>query len=169
MEARFVSEYVYIFDQNNTPYFVQYYYGADLGDSYRSDIYLQNKSYCVTDLYLTDDVEKEGEYLPRVKEKEWRDFLLTGPSEGVSTILAEAGLADVSVSKLVFVYMMSSSSLMLEYDGFVSSAEGVQDFDSDFLGQAISFARKKTGSVAEQESMVAEWITEQVRNGNFKG
>lgn len=169
MGARFVSEYVYIFDQNNTPHFVQYYYGAKLDDCYRSDVYLQNKSYCVTDLFLTDEVETEGEYLPRVKEKEWRDFLLTGPSVGVSTILTEAGLADVSVSKLVFIYMMSSSRLMLEYDGFVSSAEGVQDFDSDFLGQAVSFARTKTGSVAEQESMVAEWIVEQVRNGNSKG
>lgn len=58
---------------------------------------------------------------------------------------------------------------MLEYDGFVASAEGVQDFDSDFLGQAVSFARAKTGSVAEQEAAVADWITEQVRNGNFKG
>ena len=169
MGARFVSEYVYIFDQNNIPHFVQYYYGANLDDCYRSDIYLQNKSYCVTDLFLTDEVEEKGEYLPRVKENEWREFLLTGPSEGVSTILAEAGLADISVSKLVFVYIMSSSGLMLEYDGFVSSAEGVQDFDSNFLGQAISFARAKTGSVAEQESMVAEWIVEQVRNGNSKG
>ena len=169
MGARFVSEYVYVFDQNNTPYFVQYHYSAKLDDCYRSDIYLQNKSYCVTDLYLTDEVETEGEYLPHVKEKEWRDFLLTGPSEGVSTILAEAGLADVSVSKLVFVYMLSSSGLMLEYDGFVASAEGVQDFDSDFLGQAVSFARAKTGSIAEQEAAVAQWIVEQVQNGDFKG
>jgi hypothetical protein len=169
MGAQFDSEYVYIYDQNNTPYFVQYHYGAAMDDSYRSDIYLKDKSYCVLDLFLTDEVETEGEFLPYVKEKEWRDFLTTGPSEGVSTILAEAGLADISVSKLVFIHMLSSSRLMLEYDGFVSSAEGVKDLDLDFLEQAFSFARAKTASVAEQEELAANWIAEQIQNCKVTG
>ena len=169
MGARFNSEYVYIYDQNNTPHFVQTYYGAKMDDSYRSDIYLENKSYCVLDLYLSDEVEIEGEYLPRVKETEWREFLRTGPSESVSTILAEAGLADISVSKLVFIHMLSSSRLILEFDGFVSSVEGVQEFESDFLEQAVSFAKGKTGSVAEQEGFIVDWITEQIRNCDPKG
>ena len=168
MGAQFDSEYVYIYDQNNTPYFVQYHYGAKLDDCYRSDVYLNNKSYCVDDLFLTDEVATEGEFLPYVRENEWRDFLLTGPSEGVSTILTEAGLADISVAKLVFIHMLSSARLMLEYDGFVSSAEGVQDFTPDFLGQAVSFARAKTASIAEQEELVAGWITEQIQNCNSK-
>lgn len=167
MGARFVSEYVYIYDQNNVPHFVQSYYGADLDGSYRSDIYLANKSYCVHDLFLIDEVETEGEFLPRVKENEWREFLPTGPSENVSTILAEAGLADISISKLVFIHMRSSSRRILEYDGFVSSAEGVQDLESDFLDQAVSFAAAKTGSAAEQESIAVGWITEQIRNCDF--
>ena len=162
MGALFQTEYVYIIDQNNMAYFVMNYYGADLGGSYRSDIYLENKSYCVHDLFLTDEVEIEGEFLPRVQEKEWREFLTKGPSENISTILAEAGLADISISKLVFIHMESSSRCILEYDGFVSSAEGVQNFGQDFWGQALSFARAKTGSVAEQEGIIAEWIIEQV-------
>lgn len=166
MGNRFVSRYVYVIDQNNIPHFVMSHYGANLGDSYRSDIYLENKSYCVLDLYLTDEVETEGEYLPYVKEKEWRDFLPIGPSQNVSTILAEAGLADISISKLVFIYMMSSSRFLLELGGFVSTAEGVQNFDEDFLEQALSFATANTGSAAEQEAIIAEWITEQVRNRN---
>ena len=168
MGARFTSEFVYIYDQNNIPHFVQNYYGADWGDSYRSDIYLKNKSYCVLDLYLIDEVETEGEFLPRVTEKEWREFLQTGPSDSASTILAEAGLSDISISKLVYVYIRSSSSLILEIDGFVSSVKGVQDFESDFLEQAVSFACGKTGSVAEQERIVVDWITEQIRNYDFK-
>ncbi len=163
MSARFISEFVYIFDQNNEPHFVQRYYGAKYDDSYRSDIYLENKKYCVLDLYMTDEVETEGEFLPRVKEKEWREFLTAGPSPNVSTILAEAGLADVSVSKVLFVYMQSSSRLVLEFDGFVSSAEGVQNFDEDFLAQALSFACAKTASPAEQEGIVAQWLAEQVQ------
>jgi hypothetical protein len=166
---RFVTEYVYIFDQNNIPHFVQNYYGADLSGSYRSNIYLENKSYCVHDLFLTDEVETEGEFLPHVREKEWREFLPIGPSENASTIIAEAGLADISISKLVFIYMKSSSSCILEYAGFVSSVEGVQYFDQDFWEQALSFAKAKTGSVAEQEGMIADWITEQVRNRNAGG
>ena len=169
MGARFDSEYVYIYDQNNTPHFLQCYYGANLNDSYRSDIYLANKSYCVHDLFLSDEVEVEGEFLPRVKEKEWREFLTTGPSENVSTILAEAGLADISISKLVFIHMWSSSRLILEFDGFVASVEGVRDFELDFLQHAVSFARTKTGSVAEQEGIVVNWITEQIRNCDFRG
>lgn len=167
MGARFKSEFVYILDQNNTPHFVLNYYGANLGDSYRSNIYLENKSYCVHDLFLTDEVETEGEFLPHVKEKEWREFLPTGPSENVSTIIAEAGLSDISISKLIFIYIESSSRMILEYDGFVSSSEGVQDFDAGFLGQAISHAQTKSGSPAEQEGIVVDWIVEQVQNGNF--
>ena len=74
MGAKFKTEFVYIIDKNNIPHFVMHYYGANLGDSYRSDIYLENKSYCVHDLFLTDEVEIEGEFLPHVWEKEWRDF-----------------------------------------------------------------------------------------------
>lgn len=162
MGARFKSEYVYILDQNNMPHFVLNHYFADFGDSYRSDIYLENKSYCALDLFLTDEVETEGEFLPNVREKEWREFLQTGPSENISTIMAEAGLADISISKLVFIHMTSSSRCILESYGFVSSAEGVQNFDPDFLEQALSYAGTKTGSVAEQEGIVAKWITEQV-------
>jgi len=167
MGARFVTEVVYIFDKNNRPHFVQNYYGTNLCDSYRSNIYLENKSYCVHDLYLTDEVETEGEFLPRVREKEWRDFLPIGPSENASTIIAEAGLADISIAKLVFIHMMSSSRCILECDGFVSSVEGVQDFDLDFLEQALSFAKAKTGSPAEQEGHIADWMIAQVQNGNF--
>lgn len=169
MGARFDSEYVYIYDQNNTPYFVQYHYGAAMDDCRRSDVYLNNKSYCVDDLFLTDEVKTEGEFLPYVRENEWRDFLQTGPSEGVSTILTEAGLADISVSKLVFIHMLSSSRLMVEYDGFVSSAEGVEAFAPDFLEQAVSFARAKAASVAEQEELVANWIIEQIQNESSEG
>ena len=169
MGNRFKTEYVYIIDQTNTPHFVMNYYGANLGDSYRSDIYLENKSYCVHDLFLTDEVEIEGEFLPHVPEKEWREFLPTGPSENASTIIAEAGLSDISISKLIFIYIESSSRMILEYSGFVSSVAGVQDFENDFLGQAISFAQAKTGSPAEQEGMIADWIVEQVQNGNFGG
>lgn len=167
MSARFVSEFVYVFDQNNEPHFVQRYYGAKYDDSYRSDIYLENKKYCVLDLYMTDDVETEGEFLPRVKEKEWREFLTAGPSANVATILAEAGLSGISVSKLLFIYIQSSSRHILEFDGFVSTAEGVQKFDEDFMAQALSFARAKTASPAEQESIIAGWITEQVQKEKF--
>ena len=167
MGAQFESHFVYIIDDKNIPHFVLNYYGADLCDSYRTDIYLENKSYCVHDLFLTDEVEKEGEFLPYVKENEWREFLLVGPSENAATIIAEAELAEVPVSKLVFIRMRSSSRNILEYDGFVSSVEGVQDFDSDFWKQALSFARAKSGSPAEQESIIAEWMIEQVQNGNF--
>lgn len=169
MGSRYHTEYVYVYDHDNNPYFVQCYYGADLDGSYRSDIYLMNKSYCVHDLFLTDEVETEGEFLPRVKEKEWREFLLTGPSGSVSTILAEAGLADLSVSKLVFICMSSSSRFLLDLDGFVSSAQGAQDFEPDFLEQAASFAAAKTGSIAEQERIIAGWIAEQVQKSGFGG
>ena len=87
MGARFYSEFVYVIDKDNHSHFVQNYYGANLCDSYRSNIYLENKSYCVLDLYLTDEVETEGEFLPRVKETEWREFWQEGPSPDVSTIL----------------------------------------------------------------------------------
>lgn len=167
MGTRFRSEFVYILDKHNVPHFVWNYYFANFSDSYRSNIYLPNKSYCVLDLFLTDEIEEEGEFLPNVKEKEWREFLPTGPSENVSTILAEAELDHISVSKLVFVRFLSGSRFVLEYDGFVASAEGVQDFDSDFLEQALSFASAKTDSAAEQEYAVVDWIIEQVRNGNF--
>ena len=167
MGTRFESHFVYIIDKNNIPHFVQNYYFADLCDSYRSDIYLRNKSYCVLDLYLTDEVEEEGEFLPYVTGKEWRDFLPVGPSENVATILAEAELTDISASKLVFIWIQSSSHSILEYDGFVSSAEGVQEFDSAFWKQALSFARAKTGSPARQERLVVQWMVEQVQNGNF--
>ena len=163
MGTRFKSEFVYVIDQNNTAHFVLNHYFADLGDCYRSDIYLENKSYCVDDLYLTDEVETKGEFLPYVKETEWREFLPTGPSENVSTIIAEAGLADISISKLIFIYIESSSRMILEYNGFVSSSEGVQEFAADFLNQAVSFARTKTGSPAEQEAIIARWIVEQVQ------
>ena len=163
MGNRFNTEYVFIYDQENIPHFLQSYYGANLGDCYRSDIYLENKSYCVDDLYLTDEVEAKGDFLPYVKEAEWREFLSVGPSEDASTIISEAGLADVSISKLVFIRMESSSSLILELAGFVSTATGVQTFDTDFLNQAVSFARTKTGSPAEQEELIAGWIVEQVQ------
>lgn len=167
MGARFESHFVYVIDENNNPHFVLNGYNADLGDSYRSDIYLKNKRYCVLDLYLTDEVEEEGEFLPRVKEREWRDFLPVCPSENVSTILAEAELTDVSVAKLVYIRISSSSCNILEYDGFVSSREGVQDFDQNFWGQALSFARAKTGSPAEQEAIIVDWMIEQVLKGNL--
>lgn len=162
MGVRFISEFVYIFDQNNTPHFVQYCYNADLGDSYRKNIYLENKSYCVHDLYLTDEVETEGEFLPYVKENEWREFFEPGPSANVSTILAEAGLTDISVSKLVFVYLESSSHFIMEYNGFVSTAEGVEALDPEILAEAISLARAKTASPAEQEELVVNRIIQQV-------
>ena len=167
MGARFYSEFVYMIDKDNHPHFVQNYYGANLCDSYRSNIYLENKSYCVLDLYLTDEVETEGEFLPRVKETEWRDFWQEGPSPDVSTILEEAGLADVAVSKLVFVWMSSSSHCILDLGGFVSSTGGVQDFDEDFWKQALSHARAQTGSAAEQEFAIADWVVEQVQKGTF--
>ena len=169
MGNQFETEYVCVLDQTNTPHFLMYYYRANLGHSYRSDIYLPNKSSCVHDLFLTDEVDIEGEFLPHVKETEWRDFLPTGPSENVSTILTEAGLSDISISKLIFIYIESSSSMILESAGFVSDAAGVQDFDAGFLNQAISFARGKTGSPAKQEEIVADWIVEQIQNGNFGG
>ena len=167
MGNRFTDEYVYIIDKDNVPHYVMSRYMADLGDSYRSDIYLKNKSYCVHDLYLTDEVEEEGEYLPYVKEQEWRDFLPVGPSENASMIIAEAGLADISISKLVFVYMTRSSGSILEFAGFVSSAEGVQDFDPDYWTQAVLSANDKTGSVALRCDGIVDWIVEQVRCGNF--
>jgi len=167
MGARFESHFVYIIDKNNTPHFVQNYYGADYGDSYRSDIYLANKSYCLLDLYLTDEVEEEGEFLPRVKEKEWREFLSAGPSENAATILAEAGLEEIPVSKLVFVRIQSGSRSILEYSGFVSSGDGTQDFDEAFWQQALSYARAKTGSPAEQEGLIIQWIVEQIQKGNY--
>ena len=167
MGAQFESHFVYIIDKENIPHFVLNYYGADLCDSYRSNIYLENKSYCVHDLYLIDEVEKEGEFLPYVKEKEWRDFLPIGPSENASMIIAEGELTDIPVSKLVFIRIRSSSRNILEYNGFVSSVEGVQDFDLDFWGQALSFARAKTGSPAEQEGLIVEWIIEQILKGNY--
>ena len=166
---RYYTEYVYVYDQNNIPHFVQSYYGADLDGSYRSDIYLKGKSYCIHDLFFTDEVEIEGEFLPRVNEKEWRAFLLTGPSESVSTILAEAGLADVSVSKLVFIHMSSSSRFLLDFGGFIASAQGIQELEPDFLEQAVSFAAAKTGSVAEQEGIIAGWIAEQIQKDDFRG
>jgi len=162
MGARFETEIVYILDKDNIAHFVSNQYSANMDDSYRFDIYLENKSYCVHDLYLTDEVEKEGEFLPRVQEKEWRDFFATGPSENISTILAEAGLADISVSKLVFIHMLSSSHLLLELDGFTSSVEGVQEFGSDFLGRAFSFAKTKSASPAEQEGFIVDWIIERL-------
>lgn len=169
MGSRFGTEYVYVIDQNNAPHYVMTRNFANYGDSYRSDICLENKRYCVLDLYLTDEVETEGDFLPQVREKEWRDFLPIGPSENVSTILSEAGLADISVSKLIFIYMESSSRNVLEYGGFVSTVAGVQDFDESFLEDAFSFAKTKTGSPAEQEGVIADWIVEQIQNGNFNG
>ena len=165
MGARFKSHFVYVIDENNNPHFVLNSYNADLGDSYRSDIYLKNKSYCVLDLYLTDEVEEEGEFLPRVKESEWRDFLPVGPSADAAIIMAEAELTEVAIEKLVFIWIESSSRNVLDYGGFVSSREGVQDFDQNFWEQAWSFARAKTGSPAEQEGLIAQWMIEQVRNG----
>jgi hypothetical protein len=44
---------------------------------------------------------------------------------------------------------------------------GVQDFDARFLGQALSFSRSKSASPAEQEPVIADWIVEQIQNGNF--
>ncbi len=167
MGARFNSHFVYVIDKNNNPHFVLNGYNADLGDSYRSDIYLKNKSYCVLDLYLTDEVEEEGEFLPRVKESEWKDFLPVGPSADAAIIMAEAELTEVAIEKLVFIWISSSSCNVLDYGGFVSSREGVQYFDQDFLNQALSFARTKTGSPAEQEGIIAEWMIEQVLKGNY--
>ena len=169
MGTRFETEYVYVIDRNNTPHFVMTHYCANYGDSYRSDIYLENKHYCVLDLFLTDEVETEGEFLPYAKEKEWRDFLPIGPSENATTLLSEAGLADIPIAKLIFINMESSSRNVLEFGGFVSSVAGVQDFDAGFLGQALSFARTKTGSPAEQEGLAVDWIVQQVQNGNFNG
>ena len=165
MGSRFYSEYVYAFDENNEPHFVMLYYGANLGDSYRSDIYLPNKSYCVLDLFLTDESETEGEFLPHVKQKEWEDFLPSGPSENVSTIMAEAGMGELSVSKMVYIYMESSSRSILEYDGFVSTAQGVRTFGPDVWAQA--FAQTQTGSAAQQERDIALWIAGQVQNRNL--
>lgn len=167
MGARFESEFVYIIDKNNTPHYVMTHYFANYGDSYRSDIYLENKRYCVLDLYLTGEVEKEGDFLPYPRENEWRAFLPKGPSEDVSTILGEAELTDVSVSKVVFVRILSGSHGILEYDGFVSTEEGVQDIDSGIWKQVRSFAKAKSNSPAEQEYAIVDRIVELVQDGDF--
>ena len=141
------------------------HYFANYGDSYRSDIYLENKRYCVLDLPLTDEVEKEGEFLPSPRENEWREFWLTGPSENVSTILEEAELTDVSVSMVVFIRFLSDSHSILEHDGFVASGEGVQDFDAGFWAQA--YANAKPGSPANREYALVDQIIALVQQGNF--
>lgn len=167
MGARFTNEYVYIFDNDNIPHFVLNYYEADLNCSYRSDIYLGHKSYCVHDLPLTDEVEIEGEFLPYTHSGEWKELFCVGPSENVSTILSEAGLADVSISKVVFFRIECSARCILEHHGFVSCADGTKMFDSDFWEQAISLAKSRTDGVAEQHEIIDDWIVEQVRNGSF--
>ena len=167
MGARFINEYVYIFDKDNVPHFVLNYYEADLSCSYHSDIYLENKSYCVHDLPLTDEVKIEGEFLPYTHSEEWRELLCVGPSENVSTILSEAGLADVSISKVVFFQIKCSAQYILEYHGFVSCADGTQKFGLDFWKQAISLAESRTDDVAEQHELIDDWIVEQVRIGKL--
>lgn len=158
-------EFVYMIDQSNTPHFVMNRCFTEQCGSYRADIYLPNKSYSVTDLFLTDEVEEEGEYLPHVKEKEWREFFTAGPSADVEIILREAGLADFPVSKLVFVWVSSDSPE--ELGGFVVSAEGVQNFSPAFLEQALSCTGTEKGSAAEQEDILVDWVVEQVQNGHF--
>ena len=165
MGARFESEFVYIIDKNNTPHYVMTHYFANYSDSYRSDIYLENKNYCVLDLFLTDEVEKEGEFLPYPRESEWRAFLSTGPSEDISIILKEAELSNIPVSKVVFIRFLSDSHSILEHDGFVASAEGVQDFDAGFWAQA--YANAKPGSPTNREYALVDQIVALVQQGNF--
>lgn len=167
MGCRFTNEFVYIFDKENVPHFVLNYYGADLNCSYHSDIYLENKSYCVQDLPLTDEVKIEGEFLPYTYSQEWKELLCVGPSENVATILSEAGLADVSISKVVFFRIECSTRCILEYHGFVSCADGTKMFAADFWEQAISQAQSRTDDVVDEYEIVADWIVEQVRNGSF--
>lgn len=167
MSTPFETNFVFIIDKDNNAHFVQNYYSAKWDDCYHKSIFLGNKHYSVDDLFLTDEVKKEGEYLPTVGEGEWREFFSTGPSENAATIIAEGELADIAISKLVFVSIDYSSRSIAHCSGFVSTVDGVQDFDEDFLAQAISFARTKTGSIAKQTDIIADWIVEQVQTGNY--
>ncbi len=162
MANQFESEFVYIIDENNMAYFVMNHYKAKMDDAYRSDIYLPEKSYCVLDLFLTDEEETEGEFLPYVTEGEWREFFSAGPSEDAATILAEAGLSQVKAVKVAYIRLESNSRSILEYDGFVSSAQGVQEFAPEDWAQALTYARAKSGSPAEQEPLVVERLIEQI-------
>ena len=162
MENQFESEFVYVIDGNHVAHFVMNGYKAKMDDAYRSDIYLPEKKYCVLDLYLTDEKEVEGEFLPGVGESEWRTFFTAGPSENAATILSEAGLGDISPVKLAYIRLKSNSRSILEYDGFVSSAKGAQDFTPEQWVAALTDARSQSGSPAKQEELVVRWLIEQV-------
>ncbi len=157
-----VSEYVYILDQDNQAHFVQTYYGTKYDDSYRAEVCLADKNYSLLDLYMTDEVETEGEYLPFVRGDEWSKFF-TDPSLNVQTIMAEAGLAGVSATKLMFVHMESGSRLIQESDGFIASAAGVEPLDGVLLTEAIWLAEDRSASPAQQEKMIAAWLAKRVQ------
>ena len=157
MSARFTSEYVYLIDQDNQAHFVQTYYGAMFDDSYRAEVYLADKKYCLLDLYMTDETETEGEYLPFVRGGEWSKFF-TDPTENVRTIIAEAGLSGVSAEKLLFVSMQSNARLTEECDGFIASRAGVEAWDAVLTAEAICLAEDQTASPARQEGKVAQWL-----------
>lgn len=157
-----VSEYVYILDQENQVHFVQTYYGTKYDDSYRAEVCLADKKYSLLELYMTDEEETEGEYLPFVRGDEWSKFF-TDPSENVRMIMAEAGLAGVSAKKLVFVRMESGSRMIQESDGFIASAAGVEPLDGVLLTEAIWLAEEKTASPAQQEGIVAALLAKRVQ------
>ena len=153
----FVSEYVYILDRDDRAHFVQRYYGTKYDDSYRAEVCLADKKYSLLDLYMTDEEETEGEYLPFVRGDEWSKFF-TAPSENVRTIIAEAGLSGVSAEKLLFVSMQSNARLTEECDGFIASRAGVEALDAVLTAEAICLAEAKTPSPAKQEELVAQWL-----------
>ncbi|MBQ3492362.1 MAG: hypothetical protein IJA74_07435 [Oscillospiraceae bacterium] len=153
----FVSEYVYILDRDDRAHFVQRYYGTKYDDSYRAEVCLADKKYSLLDLYMTDEEETEGEYLPFVRGGEWSKFF-TDPSENVRTIIAEAGLSGVSAEKLLFVSMQSNARLTEECDGFIASLAGVEALDAVLTAEAICLAEAKTPSPAKQEELVAQWL-----------
>lgn len=158
----FVSEYVYILDRDNRAHFVQRYYGTKYDDSYRAEVCLADKNYSLLDLYMTDEEETEGEYLPFVRGDEWSKFF-TDPSRKVQMIMAEAGLSGVTATKLLFVSLQSSAELVTEYDGFVASGAGVEPLDRVLLAEAICIAEDKTASPAQQEEMVAQWLAKRFK------
>ena len=162
MENQFESEFVYIIDKNNTAHFVMNGYKAKMDDAYRTDIYLPEKKYCVLDLYLTDEKEIEGEFLPYIGQDQWRKFFSDGPTKDTATILKEAGLSQVAVSKLAYIRLESNSRSILEYAGFVASAEGVREFAPEDWAAALAYARSKTTGPAEQEPLAVNYLIEQI-------
>ena len=158
----FTSEYVYILDRENRAHFVQAYYGTKYDDSYRAEVALADKRYSLLDLYMTDEEETEGRYLPFVRGDKWSKFF-TDPDQDIKTILAEAGLSQTPAAKLVFVSMRSDARRITDYDGFVATAAGIEELDKWLIVEAISIAEDKTSSPAEQEEPVARWLAKRVQ------